>query len=125
MQTEKGAIGDALVTAVSTLQRQGQPLTRNVGQGVGGRGATISPIEDIAVGALPLAIALVLGSGSINRSRGGVSAGGTPRQRAGEAKAPWSERMLDKGSARITFAVGAVLSFPGVSYLDALTTSSS
>ncbi len=28
--------------------------------------------------------------------------------------------MLGRGSARVTFAVGVVLSFPGVSYLTAL-----
>ena len=30
------------------------------------------------------------------------------------------ERMLGRGSARVTFAVGVILSFPGVSYLTAL-----
>src|SRR5262249_34939651 len=30
------------------------------------------------------------------------------------------ERMLGRGSARVTFAVGVLLSFPGVSYLAAL-----
>ena len=29
-------------------------------------------------------------------------------------------RMLGRGSARVTFAVGVLLSFPGVSYLTAL-----
>ena len=43
------------------------------------------------------------------------------KAQAGEAKEPLSQRMLQRGSAEIAFAVGAVLSFPGVSYLTALT----
>ncbi len=38
----------------------------------------------------------------------------------GEAKESLPERMLGRGSARATFAVGIVLTFPGVSYLSAL-----
>ena len=40
--------------------------------------------------------------------------------KAGEKKESWPERMLGRGDARITFALGVVLTFPGVSYLTAL-----
>ena len=81
---------------------------------------TISPAEDIVVGILALAIALVLGTGRDKPFELRRKQRREAKQTAGKTKEPWSERMLDKGSAGITFAVGAVLSFPGVSYLDAL-----
>ena len=42
------------------------------------------------------------------------------KETGGEEKESWPERMLGRGSARITFAVGVLLTFPGVSYLTAL-----
>ncbi len=81
---------------------------------------TLSPAEDIVVGGLALTIAFVLGTGrdaALERRRQRRK---QAKEKAGKAKQPWSQRMLDRGSARVTFAVGAVLSFPGVAYLDAL-----
>lgn len=81
---------------------------------------TLGPIEDIVVGLLALLVAFVLGGGHDaplqerrrrRREKKGKGAG------KGES---WPERMLGKGSARVTFAVGVVLTFPGVSYLTAL-----
>ncbi len=80
---------------------------------------TLGPIEDIVVGLVALLVAFVLGSGrdaplQERRRR---------RQEAKEAegtKESWPERMLGRGLARVTFAVGVVLTFPGVSYLTAL-----
>lgn len=80
----------------------------------------VSPGEDIAAGALALAIALVLARGRDaplrrwNQRRKAAKARGT------EAKQPWQQRMLGKGSAAVAFAVGAMMSFPGVAYLSAL-----
>jgi Sap-like sulfolipid-1-addressing protein len=81
---------------------------------------TISPAESIALGAILVVIALVLQTGRDEPVR-------ERRQRRKEAKAkehgdrePWTQRMLGRGSITIAFAVGAVLSFPGVSYLTAL-----
>jgi hypothetical protein len=81
---------------------------------------TLSPLEDIVVGLLALLVAYVLGSDRDARLR-------ERRQRRKEAKAAtsepkesWPERMLGRGSARVTFAVGVLLTFPGVSYLTAL-----
>ena len=42
------------------------------------------------------------------------------KQQAGKPTESLPLRMLGKGDPRITFVVGLVLSFPGVSYLDAL-----
>jgi Sap, sulfolipid-1-addressing protein len=80
---------------------------------------TLGPGEDIVVGLLALLVAFVLGTGrdaplqQRRRRRHEVKA-------AGEARESWPDRMLGKGSARVTFAVGVVLTFPGVSYLTAL-----
>jgi len=42
------------------------------------------------------------------------------REEAGKPTESLPLRLLGKGDPRVTFVVGAVLSFPGVSYLDAL-----
>jgi hypothetical protein len=42
------------------------------------------------------------------------------RRAAGTPLQSLSVRLLGKGDPRVTFVVGAVLTFPGVSYLDAL-----
>lgn len=80
---------------------------------------TLSPIEDLAIGAILLLIGYVLHSGygeqlrERRKRRKEEKTGGEPKQ-------SWPERMLGRGSARVTFAVGLLLSFPGVSYLTAL-----
>lgn len=81
---------------------------------------TLSPIEDLVVGAIALLVGYVLLSGRGEEMR-------ERRQRRKEAKAEVKEpkeslpeRLLGRGSARVTFAVGVVLTFPGVSYLTAL-----
>ncbi|HEV7564041.1 MAG TPA: GAP family protein [Solirubrobacterales bacterium] len=80
---------------------------------------TLSPVEDLVVGAILLLAAYVLlsGRGEDLRARRKRH----KEEKAGnEPKQSWPERMLGRGSARVTFAVGLVLSFPGVSYLTAL-----
>jgi len=78
---------------------------------------TISPAVDLALGAIMLVAAFVLGTGrdaSIAERR---------RARKGpkEAKGPprW-QQALSKGSARTTFLVGALLTLPGASHLAGL-----
>jgi len=72
---------------------------------------TLTPGEDLVLGAIALIIGLVL--------RG--EAGAERRRRREESKKEsWPQRMLGLGSPKIAFAVGAVLSFPGASYLVAL-----
>lgn len=79
----------------------------------------LSPIEDIVVGTLILTIGLVLKTGraaALRERRQQRKA-----EKAGEKKESLPERLLGRGSARITFVVGVILTFPGVSYLAALT----
>ena len=82
---------------------------------------TLSPLADLVLGVLALAVAYALGGSRAEPLR-------ERRQRRKEAKAEKAadkqslpERLLGRGSPRITFVVGILLSFPGVSYLTALT----
>jgi hypothetical protein len=81
---------------------------------------TLGPVEDIVVGLLALLVAFVLGTGRTARLEERRRRRKQAKEEAGEAKQSWPERMLGRGSARVTFAVGVVLTFPGVSYLAAL-----
>ena len=78
---------------------------------------TISPGIDIVLGALALLVAFVLGTGRLARRK--------ERRRSEHAdepkKTPRWQTTLSKGSARDTFVVGVLLSFPGASYLASLT----
>lgn len=78
---------------------------------------SLSPAVDIGLGVLALAIAFVLHTGRQERLR--------ERRRARKAAKPdkgpprW-QRELSKGSARITFVLGAIFTLPGASYLAGL-----
>jgi Sap, sulfolipid-1-addressing protein len=78
---------------------------------------TVSPIIDITLGVLALIVAVVIGTGRMARA--------SERRKRKHAdkpkKTPRWQRTLSKGSARDTFVVGLLLSFPGASYLAALT----
>jgi Sap, sulfolipid-1-addressing protein len=78
---------------------------------------TLSPAIDITLGCLALLVALAVRSGRVGRARDRrkTKHAGTPQ------KTPRWQTLLSKGSARDTFLVGLVLSFPGASYLAALT----
>ena len=78
---------------------------------------TVNPIVDIVLGGLLLVIAFVVATGRDTRRRAR-----SERKRAAKAdKGPprW-KRALSRGGARTTFAIGAVLTLPGTSYLLAL-----
>ena len=85
---------------------------------------TISPLEDIVVGLLGVLIAFVLATGRDrpfqDRRRTKKEANLKAKEEAGKPTQSLPLRMLGKGDPKITFAVGLVLSFPGVSYLTAL-----
>jgi hypothetical protein len=85
---------------------------------------TISPLEDIVVGVLAVVIALVLATGRDrpfqDRRREKKDAKLKAKEQAGKPTQSLPLRMLGKGDPKITFGVGLVLSFPGVSYLTAL-----
>src|SRR4051795_9638720 len=78
---------------------------------------TLSPAVDIGLGAVALAVAFVLYTGRAERLR--------ERRRARKAAKPdgkpsrW-QRELNKGSPRVAFVVGALLTLPGASYLAGL-----
>jgi Sap, sulfolipid-1-addressing protein len=85
---------------------------------------TIGPGEDIALGLIAIAIAFVLGTGRDQpfqqKRRAKKDAKLKAKQEAGKPTESLPLRMLGKGDPRVTFAVGAVLSFPGASYLAGL-----
>ena len=85
---------------------------------------TISPAEDIVVGLLALVIAFVLGTGRDQglqkRRREKKDAKLKAKEEAGKPTESLPLRLLGKGDPKVTFVVGMLLSFPGVSYLTAL-----
>jgi len=81
---------------------------------------TMGPIEDIVIGLLALLVAYVLGSGRDARLQERRRRRKESKEEATEGKESFPERMLGRGSPRITFVVGVLLTFPGVSYLTAL-----
>ena len=85
---------------------------------------TIGPLEDIVVGLLLWALAFVLLTGRDQpfqeRRRQKKDAKLKAKQEAGKPTESLPLRMLGKGDPRAAFVVGVLLSFPGVSYLDAL-----
>jgi hypothetical protein len=77
---------------------------------------TLSPAADVALGAIALVIAFVLGTDRDQRFEAARR-----RRRSDKPKTtPRWEKALDKGSARTTFVLGVVLTLPGASYLLAL-----
>ncbi len=77
----------------------------------------LGPGADLALGGLALVVAFVLGTGRDERL--------TERRRARKAAKepagpPRWQQALSHGSARTTFAVGAVLTLPGATYITAL-----
>ena len=76
------------------------------------------------MGLLVLAISFVLATGRDQplqeRRKVKKEAKLKAKQEAGKPTESLPLRMLGKGDPRVTFVVGAALSFPGVSYLDAL-----
>jgi hypothetical protein len=77
---------------------------------------SISPAMDIALGLILLVVAYVLRSERMEQRRERKK-----KEKAGVEKSPSKvERVLGRGSARVTFLVGVVLTLPGVAYLAAL-----
>ena len=84
---------------------------------------TLSPVEDLVVGALLLLVALVLATDRDQplRDRRERRREKKKERSGGEEKEALPMRLLGRGSPRISFVVGLLLSFPGVSYLTGLT----
>jgi hypothetical protein len=79
---------------------------------------TLSPIEDLVLGALLVVAGFALKGGRLQRRRERRRA----RKAAAEKKQSLPERLIGRGDPRITFFAGVILTFPGASYLAALTT---
>lgn len=84
---------------------------------------TLSPLEDIVVGLLLLLVATVLATDRDRplRERRARRREAKQAQNGGEEKEALPMRLLGRGSPRVAFVVGLLLSFPGVSYLTGLT----
>jgi hypothetical protein len=78
---------------------------------------TINPAVDLALGAILLVAAAVLGTGRDKQIAERRRARKGPTEEKGPPR--W-QQALSKGSARTTFAVGALLTLPGGSYLAGL-----
>ncbi len=92
----------------------------NDSAGVSTAKSTLGPGQDIVVGLLALLVAFVLGTGRDAPLQQRRQRRKEAKASEGDAKESWPDRMLGRGSARVSFAVGVVLTFPGVSYLAAL-----
>jgi len=75
---------------------------------------TVNPIIDITLGVLILLIVARVGRGRDRRRRAWRE---RRREKAENKPPPRWKRALSKGSARDTFIVGVLLSFPGASYI--------
>lgn len=84
---------------------------------------TLSPLEDIVVGLLLLLVAAVLATDRDQplRERRARRRERKLASHGGEEKEALPLRLLGRGSPRVAFVVGLLLSFPGVSYLTGLT----
>jgi hypothetical protein len=78
---------------------------------------SVNPVADLVIGGLLLVIGFVLGTGRDRRYR---ERRAQKRAREEPKKTPRWQQALGKGSARVTFVVGACLTLPGASYLAAL-----
>src|SRR3954468_6700341 len=75
---------------------------------------TVNPIVDLVFGVLILLVVGIVGSGRDRRRRAWSA---RRREKAKNKPPPRWKRTLSKGSARDTFVVGVLLSFPGASYI--------
>jgi Sap, sulfolipid-1-addressing protein len=83
----------------------------------------LSPAEDIVFGLLALLIAFVLATDrdtAMRERKAQRKSAKHPDAGEGEEKESLPMRLLGRGSPRIAFVVGVVLSFPGASYLAGL-----
>jgi len=82
---------------------------------------SISPAVDIGLGVIALAIAFVLHTGRQKPLQERRRARKVAKEAAkADKKPPRWQRELSKGSARVTFVIGAIFTLPGASYLAGL-----
>jgi uncharacterized membrane protein len=75
---------------------------------------SVDPILNIALGAVVLLVVFIVATGRDQRRRAWSA---RKRERSAGKPDPRWRRQLSKGSARDTFIVGVLLSFPGASYI--------
>ena len=75
---------------------------------------TVDPVLNLVVGAIILLVAFVVGTGRDKRRRARKA---RKLEQNKDKPPPRWKRQLSKGSARDTFLVGILLSFPGASYI--------
>lgn len=78
----------------------------------------LTPGGQIAIGAVALSFAFLLATGHETRLHKWRERRKTAHANAGQE--PWQTRMLAKGSVVATFTIGAAMSLPGASYVNAL-----
>ena len=78
---------------------------------------TIAPAVDLALGAILLIVSWTLATGWNERRKDRRAAKKAPKEDKGPPR--W-QRELSKGDPKITFAVGALLTLPGGSYIAAM-----
>lgn len=107
-----GYLAGALVTSISL----GLVLvfTLNGSSSSGTAKHIVNPVLNVVLGALILLVAFVVGTGRDKRRR---ARSARKREAAKDKPPPRWKRELSKGSARDTFIVGVLLSFPGASYI--------
>ncbi len=98
------AVGIAIVTSLDGLDLGAES------------GSAVDPVVNLTVGLLVLLVAFVLAT---DRDAA-LAARRHRKQEAKPARDPWSERVLNRGSAPIAFAVGVILNLPGGFYIVAL-----
>jgi hypothetical protein len=81
---------------------------------------TLSPGQDILAGLLAFGIALALLYRRDERFRKWRAKRKAAKETERTPKKSWSDRMLGRGSVGVAYLVGAAVSFPGVTYLNAL-----
>lgn len=89
----------------------------NAGNVVGGSDRTINPAVDIAAGLAAYLVAWIL---LTDRDRQLRERRARRRAEKADGRDPWSRRVLERDSVRLTFVLGVALNLPGASYLVAL-----
>lgn len=98
------AVGIAIVTSLQELEV------------LSGSNPAADPIVDFTIGSLALLVAYVLATdrdAPLEQRR-------RARQEGQPTRDPWSQRVMNRGTAPIAFAVGVALNLPGAFYLVAL-----
>jgi hypothetical protein len=90
------------------------------GNAVGDSHHTFDPVVHIVAGLFAALLAWFLASDWGRERRARIRARREAKRSASEGP-PWSERVIRRGSVRLTFLVGMVLNLPGAMYLVALT----